>query len=314
MVEAVPQQFTPGNQRNGNNKKQRGEGKNFYDYSVHLKQNRGEKNTPANDGVPTPLKFKISLDLNEKGKPRIVEDIEKCDFATLFAKAKEMCSEHGVSESECKLIYKSGRDKVICQDESDLQLAIQAEESAARLHPKIIFKINANRPANDEESKRERRGPGPFVQAKKHIATELEKQVEDVVKNLLESASEQHQPAAVAGPARRKPKHIIKDVTRGFAMAFKNNNRAAAENSAPIETQVADFMRMMQEQNPEEYDKILTELAQAKNVVKDPEAKKALKEARAVIVRKPEDTIYLQAGEMCNVEVEILNDTTYAWK
>ena len=80
----------------------------------HGRQNRPERRDrsdrpdrqAAGDKAPAPLKFKISMFSNEAGKGKVKQMVELCDFATLFAKAKQMCAENAVPEAECKLSYK----------------------------------------------------------------------------------------------------------------------------------------------------------------------------------------------------------------
>ena len=70
----------------------------------------------------------------------------------------------------------------------------------------------------------------------------------------------------------------------------------------------------MQEQNPEEWNNIKKELVLAKKNITEPAAKQALQDARAVIVRKPEDVIELNGLQTEQVEIEVLNDTHWPWK
>lgn len=71
-------------------------------------------------------------------------------------------------------------------------------------------------------------------------------------------------------------------------------------------------MRKMQEQNPEEWANIKQEYAKASKIIRD--NRLAANRARAVIVRKPEDTINLALGQKTDIEVEVLNDTHWPWR
>ena len=182
MVEAAPMQFTPNGPQN------KGHGKQHRERRAD-KPARAEK--PARDtnanNEPKPLKFKISVNKNERGERHCVAMLEKCDFATLFAKAKQMCAEARLPESDCKLKYKNGRDLVICQDENDLELAIQSVDGTKRF-PKINFKIKKTVDNSSSEESKER-VPGPRAQTKKLIEDELVKQCEQFMNQL--NASEQ---------------------------------------------------------------------------------------------------------------------------
>ena len=223
MVEAIANtQFpTPAQGQQKREKRERREPREHRGARNQNRQNDGEQE-------PATLKFKISVKVNEAGKRNVVQMIDRCDFATLYAKAKQMCDENGVPEADCKLTYKQGRDKAVCQNDNDLELAIQA--SSGKKFPKVNFKIKQAR--NEEEAK-ERSGPGPRTQIKKLIAQDIEKQVEPILAELI-NAQPEPQPAQFAENGR-KPKHIIKDHVKAFMQAFKNNSRAAA-SEAPLET------------------------------------------------------------------------------
>ena len=67
----------------------------------------------------------------------------------------------------------------------------------------------------------------------------------------------------------------------------------------------------MQKQNPQQWAASMKEYAIARRNIA--ENKRALLEARAVIVRQPENVIELSRLQAENIEIEVLNNVPWPW-
>lgn len=152
------------------------------------------------------IDVKLSLDLAAQRKSPIVKRVLAQDFASLTAMGQKMAEKHGVDVTNCPLRYFDGESWVIVEDDDDLKLAFAIAMSDTKKLTLAIKPVDqvASVPKestvsdNDEEMKQE---PAtgqkkckkdkvkgiPRKALKNLINNELEKQAQEVFKQLLKS-------------------------------------------------------------------------------------------------------------------------------
>lgn len=142
---------------------------------------------------------KLSIDMAAQRKSPIVKRVLASDFATLTAQAKTLAAKHGIDAGNTPLRYFDGENWVIVEDDDDLKLAFAIAMSSTK---KLTFSIKPVASSDgDEEMKQEEQESAtgkrkckkekvkgiPRKALKNLINNELEKQAQDVFKQLLKS-------------------------------------------------------------------------------------------------------------------------------
>ncbi len=167
----------------------------------------------ANANFKKGLDIKLSLDLSAQRKSPVVKRVQPSDYDTLLSVAKKMASKHGLSEEGCKLKYNDGESFVVVEDDDDLEMAYAIAQSGSM---KLMFLIkhpdasapadidmaDANKSSGDEEMKEEPSAKKPKREKKEKVKkekglprkalknlinSELDKQAQDIFKQLLKS-------------------------------------------------------------------------------------------------------------------------------
>ena len=285
------------------------------------------------------IQVQLSVDLSALNKESVSKPTEATNFATILGEAKTFGAANGLKYKHCQMRYNDGENWVIVEDEQDLELAYAC---ASRSDNKITFTISSMKgqkrgPKAERKKKEKFMGKSvPRWAFKNLITNEQDNAYLELFKQLIQSEAQltiQNAPQEASNQAEESKEST--QVTLAFVnqliqrRTFNRGEPAAHGGqgaSQPIEIPVLSeeevtelFHKKMGEWRlwgKKKPVKLMERIEWADHYFRDFNNVNKLdwKLARAVCQRKPEEVLNLSAGATQNVELEILNDTLWAWK
>ena len=287
------------------------------------------------------IAVQLSVDLSALNKESVSKSVPVSNFASILGEAKSYGAANGLKYKHCQMRYNDGENWVIVEDEQDLELAYAC---ASRSDNKITFTVSSMKgqkrgPKAERKKKEKFMGKSvPRWAFKNLITNEQDNAYLELFKQILQSEAQLlilNAPQEASNQAEES-----KEATQ-VTFAFVNQliQRRTMHRGEPPNhggrqrdaSQAIEVPKLSEDEVIELFHKKMGEwrLWGKKKPVKLMERiewadhyfsdfnnvnKLDWKLARAICQRQPEEVLNLSAGVTQNVELEILNDTLWAWK